>query len=262
MKNILSIVVILFLAASTHLQAQKTPASRPELIKGQVVAAADSSQGIAFSHIYNQTTEKGAISDAEGKFRVMATPGDLLEFRMVGYIDTILSVQQLKALNYRVPLRERVYKLRQVQVTGNRYQKPFAPAEPSSDPYVGYRSVKPSGRPREQDKIGLGSGANGGAAITGGITALANQFNNKEKQREKIRELKKQDEEKKYYQALFDFWFDKEYVAEITGLKGAELNRFIKFCKPSLTFLEEATEYEVINAIQKYHRQYQNINKY
>lgn len=255
---------MLCLSALPELRAQKSPATGPELIKGQVVTAADSSQGIAFSHIYNINSEKGAISDAEGKFRLMASAGDSLEFRMVGYIDTTLSFQQIKALNYKIPLQERVYKLRQVQVMGNRYQRPFAPAEPSSDPYVGYRSVKPSGRSRQKDKIGLGaaSTAGVGTSVSGGVTAFANLFNKKEKQREKIRQLKEEQEQKEYYQALFDYWFDKEIVAEITGLKGSELNRFIKFCKPSLAFLEQATEYEIITTIQKYHRQFQNVHKY
>lgn len=191
----------------------------------------------------------------------MASAGDSIEFRMVGYTDTTLSVRQLKALDFRVPMKERVYRLRQVRVRGTR-PRSFAPAEPSRDPYVGYRSVKPSGRTRAKDEMGLGAGQNGGAAVTGAVTAFANLFNKKEHQREKIRQLKEQEEERKYYKALYDYWFDKEIVAEITGLSGLELNRFLKFCKPSLAFLEEATEYEIITTIQRYHRQYRNIHKY
>lgn len=262
MKNYLLIPALLLLFGCLNIVYAQRANSDRQLVKGRIVAAADTTKGIAFSHIYNLNSEKGAISDAEGRYRIMASAGDLLEFRMVGYVDTTLSLQQVKALKYQIPLKEKVYKLRQVQVMGNRVQRPFAPSEPSSDPYVGYRSVKPSGRSRQKDEIGLGSGANGGAAITGGITAIANQFNKKEKQREKIRILKEQDEKEKYYKALFDYWFDKEIVAELTGLSGGELNRFIKFCKPSLVFLEEATEYEIITAIQKYHRQFQNINQY
>lgn len=263
MKNFTFIFFLLCLFSGS-LYAQRKASAGPGLIKGRVVNLADSTQPIAFSHIYNKKSEKGVISDADGWFRVMASSGDSMEFRMVGYVDTTLSLQQITALRFRVPLRERVYKLRQVQVTGSRYQRPFAPASPSTDPYVGYRSVKPSGRLRQRDEISLGGSSMGGAgaSVVGGVTALANQFNSKEKQREKIRELKAQEEQRKYYQALFGFWFEKEYVAGITGYKGAELNRFIKFCKPSLKFLEEATEYEIITAIQKYQRQYTNINQY
>lgn len=233
---------------------------KPLWIQGRIISAHDST-AIAFAHVYNKNSQKGVASDIEGKYRIMAKAGDSLEFRMIGYIDTTLSFSQAKAMNYIIPLSERTYRLRQVNVRANRFKEPFAPAEPSKDPYVGYRSVKPSGRSPQVNKIGA-SPVEGGVAVSGAITALANKFNKKEQQRERIRQLQAQDERKKYYKSLFEFWFEKEFVAEITGLRGNELNKFIKFCKPSLHFLEEATEYEVILAIQKYHRQYVNIHHY
>jgi hypothetical protein len=235
---------------------------KPRWVEGRIVLAQDSMSGIAFAHVYNKSTEKGTTSDVDGRFRIQSKPGDSLEFRMIGYVDTTMSFSQAKAIRFIIPLKERVYQLRQVDVRANRFKTPFAPAEPSKDPYVGYRSVKPSGRSRQKQEISAGPAEGMGVAVTGALTALANKFNKNEQQRERIRQLKEQDEIKKYYKALFEYWFDKEFVAEITGLSGTELNRFIKFCKPSLTFLEEATEYEVITAIQKYHRQYQNINRY
>lgn len=257
LKGTLIISVLLCLLC-TSLYAQQPKAV---WVKGRIVSAQDSLAGIAFAHVYNKNSEKGTTSNVEGDYRLQAMPGDSLEFRMIGYIDTTLSFAQAKAIDFVIPLKERVYRLRQVDVKANRFKTPFAPAEPSKDPYVGYPSVKPSGRSRVEDKISA-SPAEGGVAISGAVTALANKFNKKEKQRVRIRELKEQDRIKQYYNALFDFWFDKEIVAEITGLSGPELNRFLKFCRPSTAFLEEATEYEIITAIQKYHRQYQNINKY
>lgn len=254
-------IIALLCLLTFSLQAQQLR-SKEQLLKGRVVLATDTSQGIAFVQVYNKTSGKGNTSDGGGFFRLLAAPGDSLEFRMIGYTDTTLSYSQLKKLNHIVPLSERVYKLRQVDVRANRLKKSFAPEETPDDPYLGYRSVKPSGRPAQKQGVGLGSGMNGGTAIVGGITALANKFNKKEKQRERIRQLKEQDRVRKYYKALFDYWFDEEIVQEITGLEGAELKRFLKFCSPSLTFLERTTEYEAIRAIQEYYRKYQNINRY
>lgn len=256
LKALLCIPALLCLL-SVSLYAQQP---KPRWIEGQIISAHDST-AIAFAHVYNKNSQKGVASNVEGKYRIMAKAGDSLEFRMIGYMDTTLTFAQAKAMHYIIPLWERTYRLRQVNVRANRFKEPFAPAEPSKDPYVGYRSVKPSGRGAQEQKIGAAP-VEGGVAVTGAITALANKFNKKEQQRVRIRQLKEQDQLKKYYKALFEFWFDKEIVAEITGLQGNELNKFIKFCKPSLQFLEEATEYEVITAIQKYHRQYLNIHRY
>lgn len=259
MKNHLIISALLWLLALS-LQAQQSR-SKEQLLKGRIVAEVDTSQGVAFAHVYNKRSEKGTTSDVDGRFRLLAAPDDSLEFRMIGYTDTTLSYAQVKALNFNVPLKERVYKLRQVDVQANRFRKPFAPEKTPDDPYLGYRSVKPSGRPAEEQKVGAAPVPNG-VAVTGAITALANKFNKKEKQRERIRELKEQERMKKYYKALFEYWFDKEIVQEITGLSGTELSRFLKFCSPSLAFLEDATEYEAIMAIKEYYRKYRNINRY
>ena len=259
MKNHLFISALLWLLA-LNLHAQQFR-SKEELLKGRIVAEADTSQGVAFAHVYNKNSEKGTTSDVQGHFRMLAAPGDSLEFRMIGYIDTTLSYAQVKALHFKVPLKERVYRLRQVNVQANRFRKPFAPEKTPDDPYLGYRSVKPSGRSAQKQEVGAAP-IPGGVAVSGAITALANKFNKKEQQRERIRQLKEQERMKKYYKALFDYWFDKEIVQEITGLSGTELNRFLKFCSPSLAFLEETTEYEAIMAIQDYYRKYRNINRY
>lgn len=226
-----------------------------------MVLASDTSQGIAFVQVYNKTSKSGNTSDGGGFFRLLAAPGDSLEFRMIGYTDTTLSYSQLKERNNLVPLKERVYKLRQVDVRANRLKKPFAPEKTPDDPYLGYRSVKPSGRSAQKQEIDVAP-AEGGIAVTGAVTALANKFNKKEKQRERIRQLKEQDRIRKYYKALFEYWFDEEIVQEVTGLKGTELKRFLKFCNPSLAFLEKTTEYEAIRAIQEYYRKYRSINRY
>ncbi len=261
MKYIFLIFIFIRLVGTT-VHAQQVP-PQAELISGRVVSAKDSTAGMAFVQVYNKASRKGTTTNADGGFRIMARLSDSIEFRMIGYVDTTLNIYQLRELGFTVPMKERVYKLQQLNVRANRLKQPFAPAEPSKDPYVGYRSVKPSGRSRQEDQIGLGTSTmGGGAAVTGAITALANKFNKNEKQRVKIRALKEKENEEKYYKALYEYWFDPEVVTEITGLTGPELKRFLAFCKPSLAFLEEANEYQVILAIQRYHRQFKNINRY
>ncbi|WP_160164139.1 carboxypeptidase-like regulatory domain-containing protein [Nafulsella turpanensis] len=241
--------------------ALQSYAQQEGLISGRIVTAEDTTIGIAYAHVYNKNNEKGTTTGMGGNYRLLASPKDSLEFRMIGYVDTTLSYAQAMALNFVIPLKERVYKLRQVEVRGEHLTEPFAPETTPDDPYFGYPSVRPSGRSREEDKIGL-TGGMGGTGVTGAVTALANKFNKKAKQRERIRQLKEQKRQNQYYEALFEYWFDKEIVQEITGLEGRELNRFLKFCNPSLAFLESATEYEAILAIQRYYEKYQNVNRY
>ena len=255
LKKFFPIIVLLCLCT------QQLYAQQRELVQGRIVTAEDARVPIPFAHAFNKTSGKGSTTDMGGNFRILAAPGDSLEFRMIGYTDTTLSFSQAKALNYIIPLKERIYRLRQVEVRGHQSTEPFAPETIPDDPYFGYPSVRPSGWSRQEDKIGL-SGGMGGTGVTGAVTALANKFNKKEKQRKRIRQLKEQERLNEYYKALFEYWFDKEIVQEITGLEGRKLRQFLKFCNPSLAFLENATEYEAIMAIKSYHEKYQNINRY
>ena len=232
-------------------------AQQEQVVHGLIVAAADSNQMMAHVHVLNRQQGYGTVSNLQGMFQVKASQSDSLEFRMIGYRDTIISVTDLESLGFVMPLYEKVGVLKTVTVLGAGYKR-FAPPKPSADPYVGFEMVKPSGREPVEQKIGLGTTGNG-AALEGALTAFANLFSNKYKQRQKIRELQMRDRRQQYYDALFEYWFDEKFVTELTGLEGKELKRFLDFCKPSLQFLEEANEYDVIMAIWRYHDQYDRL---
>jgi hypothetical protein len=250
--RILLISIFIFIASFGSAYAQQE-----SVVHGLIVAAADSNQMMAHVHVLNKQQGYGTVSNLQGMFQVKARPMDSLEFRMIGYRDTVISVTDLEKLGFVMPLYERIGVMKSVTVFGEGY-KTFAPPKPSADPYIGYEMVKPSGREPVEQKVGLGYTGNG-AALEGAITAFANLFNKKHKQRERIRELQAQDRRKEYYNALFEYWFDEEFVTKLTGLEGRDLKKFLEFCRPSLQFLEEANEYDIIMAIWRYHDQYDRL---
>ena len=229
-------------------------------IKGRVVIAVDTARPLPHVQIVNRKRGHGAVSDLEGYYRLKVADGDSIEFRMIGYYDTIVAVNDLRKLSYILPLREKIVTLKPVTIRGERAYKPFAPPEKKSDdPYIGYRSVKPSGLDPVDQKIGLATTGNG-AALEGAVTEFANLFSKKEKQRKKLRVLKEKARYEEYYKALLDYWFDENIVSEVTGYRGKELKEFIAFCKPSLQFLEDTNEYQVILTIWHYQKQYEALH--
>jgi hypothetical protein len=228
-------------------------------LRGRVVMATDSLRPLPYVQVVNRTRSSGTVSDLEGYFQLRMADEDKLEFRMIGYQDTTILVADFARMGYRFPMKEKVVVMRPAMVRTVRPDyKPFAPAEKSDDPYVGYRSVRPSGLEPVEQKIGLAT-TGSGAALEGAITEFANLFSKKEKQRKKIRELKTKAAYEEYYQALFQFWFDEKIVAELTGYRGGVLKDFLAFCKPSLKFLEETNEYNAILTIWKYQEQYERL---
>ncbi len=229
-------------------------------IRGRVVLATDTLRPLPYVQVINRSSGSGTVSDLDGYFRLTVSDNDKIGFRMIGYHDTLLTVSQLRQLNNVFAMKERVVTLKPVTIRGQKQvYKPFAPPEAKSDdPYVGYRSVKPSGLDPVDQKIGLAT-TGSGAALEGAITEFANLFSKKAKQRKKISALKERAREEEYYKALHDYWFDEEIVAELTGYKGKDLQEFIAFCNPSLKFMEEATEYQVILQIWHYQKQYEKM---
>ncbi|WP_161622696.1 carboxypeptidase-like regulatory domain-containing protein [Cesiribacter andamanensis] len=228
-------------------------------VRGRVVQATDSLRPLPYVQVLNRTRSSGTVSDLEGYFSLRMSDEDKLEFRMIGYQDTTILVSDFARMGYRFPMKEKVVVMRPATIRTTRPDyKPFAPAEKSDDPYVGYRSVRPSGLDPVEQKIGLTT-TGSGAALEGAVTQFANLFSKKEKQRKKIRELKAKAAFEEYYNALFNYWFDEKIVAELTGYRGGVLKDFLAFCKPSLQFLEETNEYNAILTIWKYQEQYEAL---
>lgn len=228
--------------------------------RGRVVLAVDTTRPLPYVQIVNRTRGNGAVSGLDGYFQLRGTYGDSIEFRMIGYQDTRIAFADLEKRGFLFPMHEKIVTLKPVTIRSQQQNyKAFAPPEKKSDdPYVGYRSVKPSGLDPVDQKIGLATNGNG-AVLEGAITEFASLFSKKEKQRKKIRELKERAREEQYYQALHDFWFDEKIIAELTGYSGKELEKFISFCKPTLKFLEETNEYQAILAIWHYQKQYESL---
>lgn len=228
-------------------------------IKGRVVLAVDSLRPLPYVQVLNRSTGSGTVSDLEGYFTLPMTEDDRIEFRMIGYQDTVVAAAYLKKLGWRFPMKEKVAVLKPAVIRKERPDyKPFAPAEKSKDPYVGYRSVRPSGLDPVEQKIGLAT-TGSGAALEGAVTQFANLFNKKAKQRQKIQELKEKTAEQEYYNALFNHWFDKEIVSELTGYQDGELKKFLAFCKPTLEFLEKTNEYTAILTIWRYQEEFEKF---
>lgn len=229
------------------------------LVKGRVVLSADTTRPLPYVQVVNRSKGQGAVSDLQGYFRLRAAAGDSIEFRMIGYQDSLLAFTDFSKQGYVFAMKEKIVTLKPVTIRGERAYEPFAPPErKSDDPYVGYRSVRPSGLDPVEQKIDLATTGNG-AALEGAITQFASLFSKKEKQRKKIRALKEKAREEEYYKALYNYWFDSEIVAELTGYQGEELEKFLDFCNPSLKFLEETNEYQVILTIWHYQRQYDSL---
>jgi hypothetical protein len=124
--------------------------------------------------------------------------------------------------------------------------------KPQSEPIT-----TPAGR-KHTVSLGTSTKPEGGAALEGALTGLANLFNKRAQQQKRIAallEAKQNREAQKTYQNFIDTKFNQQVVAEATGLSGSQLDEFLQYCNLSNEFVYYATEYELLAAIfSRYYR--------
>ncbi len=234
-------------------------------VSGKIIDA-DSLDPIPAVHVFIKDQTQGTISNRNGFFSISIGVGDTLVFSSVGYHTLFYRLPD--SLNIRNPfieisLKSDTIKLKEVLVRGHlnpaavrRYLENIKaqkrhnnPADLTRDIPKSTPKTKPEGRAHT---VGLGSSTEGGAALEGVLTGLANLFNKRAQQQKRIARLleeRRNLEAQKAYREFLDTKFNEQIVAEATGLQGSRLDKFLAYCNFSDEFIYAATEYEILAAI-------------
>lgn len=95
-------------------------ATANQVLSGKIIDA-KSREGIVGVTIAGKTPGTGAVTDAEGRFRITLQPGAyVFEVNYLGYRSTTLNVQLLQSGEILVPLEIRALELAGVEIQGNR----------------------------------------------------------------------------------------------------------------------------------------------
>lgn len=260
---------MVFVLVWADVRAQSTVVN----VSGKVIDA-DSLTPIPSVFIYIPSQEAGAISNENGFFSIKIKPSDTLVFTSVNYEPTYYILpDSLKKGNPFLEIRMniRTIALDPVIVKGhlnpaairryldnvNRKKREENPPniyrdKPQSDPIT-----KPAGR-EHTVSLGTSTKPEGGAALEGVLTGLANLFNKRAQQQKRIAALLEARQNREAQEAYQDFVkskFNEQVVAEATGLAGRQLDEFLKYCNLSDEFIYYASEYEILEAIfNRYYR--------
>lgn len=240
-------------------------------VSGKVIDA-DSLTPIASVFIYVPNQETGAISNENGFFSIKIRTTDTLVFSAVNYQSKfyILPDSLKKGHPYiEIPMIFRTIELEEVIVKGHfnpaavrRYLDNLNRKRIEDNPPNIYRK-RPQSEPITTPKgrehtVSLGTSLEGGAALEGVLTGLANLFNKRAKQQKRIAaylEARQNREAQEAYKDFINSKFNENVVAEATGLTGARLDEFLRYCNLTNEFIYYATEYELLEAIfSRYYR--------
>lgn len=211
-------------------------------------------------NIININKAKGTVSDEKGYFEIEASVNDTLHLSYIGY-------QSLKIRVTNDWLKNRTTK---IQMT----EKAIALEEIVIQPYylTGYLEVDskliPSKENYRYSISGLQQGyeagqysANAFGKVLGSIfnptDMLYNFFGNKPKELKRLKEMKKDDTVRN----LLASKFDRETIAVLLGIDKKEIAEILERCNYSESFIKNANDLQILDAISGCYEEYRILKK-
>ncbi len=215
----------LFLIALNGFSQDKTVAG--------IVFDKDSKDRIASVNIQNTTTKVAVYNNLKGEFKIKAKAGDQLIFSRQEFKSDTIIVQDGAALA--IYLTRLAIQLKEVTVHDS-LLTPEQRLEATKQDYT-----KIYGSLAYNDFLSTSSG---GAGLS--IDALWNSLSRSGRNAAKLREIIDND----YKQNVIDYRFNRNYVGNITGLKGDRLTAFMFRYRPGYYTTKTASEYEFVSMIR------------
>ena len=215
--------------------------TKTTLIQGKVVDE-QSHEAIPGVNIY--TKQHGTVSDIDGNFSFLLKSEDTIKFSFVGYEDYYFSLNDsilAEITELQIPLTTSLQALEEVMVHAYMTEQNF------KDAVIAYNLP-------EEKKVKKMAGFYYGPpkpvnakAFTSPISFLVSKFGKQAKQEKHFIKQKEIFEQQKYLSSKYN----KDIVANITGLNGDELDDFMHFCTLSDSVIEQASEYDMTLVINK-----------
>src|SRR5690625_3355624 len=250
--------VLIFTVISFSVFAQEN-IKQVDTIKGKVLNAAND---IALENvnIINLSTVKGTITNRSGDFQITASVNDTLYFSYLGFKSIQVKVTEdwKKYGNVKIKMTEVGYALEEVTIDNFKltcYLEIDAKNIPIYDDYR-YRIAGIDGG------YEAGSGSPSGFSrslsnIFSPFDYLHNVFGSKGRQMRKLRKMKEDDE----IQRLLEDKFDRQTLMVLLEVSKEDLNKILKECDYSKSFIKSANDLQILDAINDCHENYRTVNK-
>ncbi len=260
MRKFPPVVFFLFLASCPlHIALPQVLHLNPGHFIGRLIDI-ETGKGIAFAHIHNESLRMSTIADTSGSYVIKAKAGDTLVFSALGYLGKYIVINEMDSRKALVTgLVPRTYDIAEVEVIGyasySQFKQQFRRFKPPKTEVDLLRE--------ELHGIALGIGKEARyqlameQAARGGNLLSAKILSPEDIQRLKLKEIIREER----VQAVIDKKFNRQIVADLTGLKDPELDDFMLFCKLDRQFLLEAHQYDILVKVLEKLEEFRQLKK-
>ncbi len=240
--------IFLFLLTTIFLSAQDTTVI---IVTGKIIDA-ETLKPVASVFLMNTAKSYGSQSDSSGKYRILMLKSDSIRISCIGYYTEYWKPDFSKINNNEIRqaiyIKPQTYQLSAVNIFLTRW-KAFAndilnteiKEDATEERIVRWfdKTLSKQNLSQMNPKVGIQIPI---PLITHRERQLA-----KIKKLEKIDKLEQQAKEK----------YNKQFVSDITGLKGSKLNDFMKYCSFDRDFILKTSEYNLIIIVKEIYLEYQ-----
>jgi len=193
------------------------------------------------------TSGTGTVTDSTGRYMIVAHENDSIWFSYLGKPTPKYPIQTIGNIhNFEVSLHVNVTELKRVFIAPPNYRMDSIQNRRDYADVFNYK--KPG--------IDVALAPGGGAGLD--INQFIEMFQfRRNKRMAAFRDRLIREEQEKY----IEHRFNRALVIKITGLRGAELDTFMKRYKPDLLFVDTATDYEMALYIKQCYEKYVRLKQ-
>lgn len=256
MIGTIKILVIIFLFSSIYSQAQV----RGKIILEGRIFDKETGQKIGFAHVWNESQKLMSISDTSGYFKISAETNDTVVISALGYEGKFFIIDEQDFDNGKLfLLHPRNYDIEQVEIVAlgsySQFKEKFYSLKlPETEIDILRNALKEISKEVAIEAYNQMLLENGAA---GGGIPVASILTPEEKQYIKLKEILKEGEIDK----AIDRKYNRQIVADLTGLKEKELDDFIIFCQFDKNYLYKTSQYEILVKVLEKFEDYKRKKK-
>jgi hypothetical protein len=257
-----SLVVLLYLflvGCPVNIAFSQISHSNRSNLTGRLIDI-ETGKGIAFAQILNESLRIATISDTSGRYIIRGKVGDTLVFSVLGYLGKYIVINNMNEGEILVTkLAPRNYDIAEVRVFGyssySQFKREF---QHIKIPKTETDKLRDN---LQQIALDIGKEARYQLAMEkaarGGNLASFSILSPEEIQRLKLKEIIK----KERVQDAIDKKFNRQIVADLTGLKDRELDDFMLFCNFDTAFLIKTDQYDILLKVLEKLEAFKQIKK-
>lgn len=207
-----------------------------------------SGQPIPYAHVLNLSLRRATISDTLGFFTIKMRRSDSLTITAVGFEDTYFSLPSFWPSNHYsgvIYVKEQIYEIEGIRIHGlgsyEQFKQKVLALDLSKDKAQKMKVYYDELLTQEAIKYQKVS--------TGFSFSLRSP---EERSLRKLQKVMAQQE----IQDQIDAKFSKAIVSELTGLKGKELENFMRFCQLPQDYILNSSEYDILVKVKSLYDRY------